>query len=85
MDLELIKSNLVNELELDEAIIKSDGSHFNLTVVGRCFDGLSRVKQQQLVLKQLAEYIADGSMHAVSIKAFTPEAWEKDKKLQLLS
>ena len=85
MDLELIKSTLVSELNLDEAIVKSDGSHFNITVIGSCFDGLSRVKQQQMVLKLLSEYIADGSMHAVSIKAYTPEAWEKDKKLQLLS
>ena len=85
MDLELVKSTLVSELNLDEAMIKSDGSHFQITVIGSCFDGVSRVKQQQMVLKLLSEYIADGSMHAVTIKAYTPEAWEKDKKLQLLS
>lgn len=85
MDLELVKSTLISELNLDEAIVKSDGSHFNFTVIGSCFDGVSRVKQQQMVLKLLSDYIADGSMHAVTIKAYTPEAWEKDKKLQLLS
>lgn len=85
MDLELVKSTLVSELNLDEAIVKSDGSHFQITVIGSCFDGLSRVKQQQIVLKLLSDYIADGSMHAVTIKAYTPVAWEKDKKLQLLS
>ena len=85
MDLELVKSTLVSELILDEAIVKSDGSHFQITVIGSCFDGVSRVKQQQMVLKLLSEYIADGSMHAVTIKAYTPEGWEKDKKLQLLS
>lgn len=85
MDLELVKSTLVSELSLDEAIVKSDGSHFQITVIGSCFDGVSRVKQQQMVLKLLADYIADGSMHAVTIKAYTPAGWEKDKKLQLLS
>ena len=85
MDLELVKSKLISELNLNDAIIKSDGSHFNITVIGSCFDGVSRVKQQQMVLKLLSDHIADGSMHAVSIKVYTPEAWEKDKKLQSLS
>ena len=85
MDLEQIKSTLISELKLDDAIVKSDGSHFNLTVIGSCFEDLSRVKHQQLVLKLLADKIADGSMHAVSIKAYTPDAWKKDQKLQMLS
>lgn len=85
MDLDLIKSTLISQLNLEEATVKSDGSHFQITVVGACFEGISRVKQQQMVLKLLADYIADGSMHAVSIKAYTPDAWQKDKKLQLLS
>jgi acid stress-induced BolA-like protein IbaG/YrbA len=85
MDLEQIESLLKESLELEEVLVKSDGSHFNITAVGECFDGLTRVKQQQLVLKLLADKIADGSMHAVTIKAYTPAAWAKDKKLQLLS
>lgn len=85
MDLEQIESLLKDSLQLEEVSIKSDGSHFNITAVGDCFDGLSRVKQQQLILKLLSDKIADGSMHAVSIKAFTPAAWAKDKKLQMLT
>lgn len=85
MDLNLVKSLLTEQLDLTEVIVKSDGSHFHITAVGSCFDGLSRVKQQQLVYKPLLANISDGSMHAVSIKTYTPEAWEKDKKLQLLS
>jgi acid stress-induced BolA-like protein IbaG/YrbA len=85
MDLEQIKSKLQSELSLEEIDIKSDGSHFQIIAVGSCFDGLTRVKQQQLILKLLSEYIADGSMHAVTIKAYTPSAWAKDKKLQMLS
>ena len=84
MDTNQIESLLTEALGLTEVTVKSDGSHFNITAVGACFDGLSRVKQQQLVYKPLSEYIADGSMHAISIKAYTPEAWEKDKKLQQL-
>lgn len=84
MDTNQIEALLTEKLGLSEVSVKSDGSHFNITAVGTCFEGISRVKQQQLVYKPLNEFIADGSMHAVSIKAYTPEAWEKDKKLQQL-
>ena len=85
MDLDQVKKTLTEQLQLDEVIVKSDGSHYQITAVGTCFEGLSRVKQQQMVYKPLSASIADGSMHAVSIKTYTPEAWKKDKKLQLLS
>lgn len=85
MELKDIEERLTSELQLDEVSVKSDGSHFQIIAVGTCFEELSRVKQQQLVLKPLSGYIADGSMHAVSVKAYTPKAWARDKKLQLLS
>ena len=84
MDLEQVKSLLLEQLNLEEAIVKSDGSHFQITAVGECFVGLSRVKQQQLVLKLFSDDIANGSMHAITVKAYTPEGWAKDKKLQML-
>lgn len=85
MELEQIKSKIQSELSLEEVDVKSDGSHFQIVAVGSCFEGLTRVKQQQLVLKILSDQIADGSMHAVSVKTYTPETWARDKKLQMLS
>jgi acid stress-induced BolA-like protein IbaG/YrbA len=84
MDTEQIKTLLLEALELDEVTVKSDGSHYHVTAVGQVFENLSRVKQQQYVYKPLSSHIADGTMHAVSIKTYTPAAWEKDKKLQSL-
>ena len=84
MDIEKIKEVLLANIELEEVIVKSDGSHYQITAVGDVFETLSRVKQQQLVYKPLLANIADGSMHAVSIKTYTPAAWQKDKKLQSL-
>ena len=49
MDTNQIESLLTEALGLTEVTVKSDGSHFNITAVGTCFDGLSRVKQQQFV------------------------------------
>jgi hypothetical protein len=42
---------------------------------------LSRVKKQQAVYAPLMEYIADNRIHALSIKAFTPQEWARDRKL----
>ena len=50
MELREIEEKLTKELDLDEVMVKSDGSHFQITAVGTCFEELSRVKQQQLVL-----------------------------------
>ncbi len=49
--------------------------------VGEMFDGMSRVKKQQAVYAPLMEYIADNRIHALSIKAFTPQEWARDRKL----
>ncbi|PHM47001.1 BolA family iron metabolism protein IbaG [Xenorhabdus miraniensis] len=82
MDNNEIKKVLMESLALDEVIVSGDGSHFQVIVVGAIFDGLSRVKQQQTVYAPLMEYIADNRIHALSIKAYTPAQWQRDRKLQ---
>ncbi|MBD2804662.1 BolA family iron metabolism protein IbaG [Xenorhabdus sp. ZM] len=82
MDTEEIKKVLLESLKLDEVIVSGDGSHFQVIVVGEIFDGLSRVKQQQTIYAPLMEYITDNRIHALSIKAYTPAQWLRDRKLQ---
>ncbi|WP_338884241.1 BolA family iron metabolism protein IbaG [Xenorhabdus sp. TH1] len=82
MDTNEIKKVLMEKLALDEVIVSGDGSHFQVIAVGAFFDGLSRVKQQQAVYAPLMEYIADNRIHALSIKAYTPAQWQRDRKLQ---
>ena len=72
-----IQSVLMNALSLQEVHVSGDGSHFQVIAVGELFDGMSRVKKQQTVM----EYIADNRIHAVSIKAYTPAEWARDRKL----
>lgn len=76
-----IKDVLMNALALEEVHVSGDGSHFQVIVVGTLFNGMSRVKQQQTVYAPLMEYIADNRIHALSIKAYTPEEWQRDRKL----
>lgn len=85
MDNAQIEQLLKDEIELSEVHVKSEGTHFTIMAIGECFDGLSRVKQQQKVYAPLKPMIEDGSMHAVSIKAYTPEQWQREKKFNLPS
>lgn len=84
MDPKQIEEILTQALSLEFVQVKADGSHYELIVVGECFDGVSRVKQQQMVYAPLMDKISDGTLHAVSIKAFTPSQWERDRKLMML-
>ena len=47
--------------------------------VADMFADLSRVKRQQVVFAALAGPIKDGSIHAVTVKTFTKEQWQRDK------
>lgn len=77
-----IENKLKSVLELQEAYVTSnDGSHFQVIAVGELFATMSRVKKQQTVYAPLAEYIANNTMHAVSIKTYTPTEWQRERKL----
>ncbi|MCG7498140.1 BolA family iron metabolism protein IbaG [Vibrio sp. Of7-15] len=83
MDSTEIKQILESELQLSEVHVKGEGSHFEVIAVGDMFDGMSRVKKQQTIYAPLMEQIASNAIHALSIKAYTPQEWERDKKLNM--
>jgi len=80
-----VENLLQSQLALDETHVTSEGTHYNVIAVGGCFDGVSRVKKQQMVYAPLKGLIADGTLHAVSIKTFTPEEWKREKHFNLPS
>ncbi len=56
--------------------VQSDGYHAQVAIVSALFEGLGPVKRQQLVYAALNDNIADGSLHAVNMKLYTPEQWQ---------
>lgn len=84
MDVTEVKALLEQALELTECYVEGDGSHYKVTAVGEIFDGMSRLKSQQAIYQPLSEKIADGTLHALTIKTYTPEKWQREKKLQML-
>lgn len=84
MDTTQVKKLLDDALQLAEIHVKGEGSHYEVIAVDESFEGMSRVKKQQLIYAPLMEYIQRNDIHAVSIKAFTPDEWQRDKKLMSL-
>ena len=80
-----IKNLIETGLPSSEAMVSGDGSHFEAIVVSGAFEGLSMVKEQQLVYGTLGDRITSGAIHALSIKAYTPQEWETPRKLTVSS
>jgi acid stress-induced BolA-like protein IbaG/YrbA len=75
---ENIKQLIEAKLQECTAIIEGeDGRHFTATVISPEFSGKNRIQKQQLVYATLGNHIADGTIHAISIKTFTPEEWQQ--------
>ncbi len=72
MNAEEIKNIIEASLAGSEATVTGDEGKFEATVISNAFDGLSIVKQHQIVYKLLNEHIASGAIHALTIKAQTP-------------
>ncbi len=56
----------------------NDGEHFQAIVISPAFEGMALIKQHQLVMRALKDAFAQ-SVHALSLKTFTPEKWNQVK------
>lgn len=74
-----IEQLLQDALSLDEVHVTQAGTHYKIVAVGECFDGMGRVKQQQTIYGPLIDRITSGELHALTINAFTPTQWKREK------
>ncbi|MEL0628705.1 BolA family protein [Psychromonas aquatilis] len=79
MNIEIIKEKLEKALTLDVCIVKGEGNTFQVIAVSDMFTDMSRVKKQQAIYAPLADEIASNAIHALTIKALTPDEWQKQK------
>jgi acid stress-induced BolA-like protein IbaG/YrbA len=76
MDAATVKALLQAHLTDCEFEVQGEGNHYDIVAIGQVFEDLRPVKKQQLVYAALSEQIADGSIHAVNIRTFTPAQWQ---------
>ena len=78
-------SSIIRDSLGEDALIyvfDPDGEHFQALVISEKFVQLSLVKQHKLVMNPLREAF-NTSVHALQLKTFTPEKWEKEKHLYI--
>ena len=58
-----------------EAMVTAEGSKYNVVVVSPEFEGKTMIAEQKMVYATVNEHIQSGAIHALTIKAYTPEEW----------
>ncbi len=70
-----VKDYLQGKLPGVQVEVEGEGCSFQLNLIDDELAGLSPVKRQQQVYAHLNAWIADGSIHAVTMKFFSRAAW----------
>lgn len=74
---EQLEEYLRGQVEVEHVQVTGDGYHYQLTIVSDAFLGKSKVVRQQWVYSLLKDYITTGSLHALTMKTWTKDEWEK--------
>jgi acid stress-induced BolA-like protein IbaG/YrbA len=73
-----IKQMIEARLPGAQAMVRGDdGVHFEASVISEAFAGKSLVQQHRLVYAALGERMEREEIHALSLKTYTPEAWQR--------
>jgi acid stress-induced BolA-like protein IbaG/YrbA len=71
---ESIKQSIAAGLACHHIEVAGDGQHWEAVIVSPAFEGLSRVRQHQLVYAALGERMRE-EVHALSMQTLTPAQW----------
>lgn len=72
-----IQEILENSIENSQVIVNGDGYKYETTVISDSFQGQTTLKRHKLIYSVLNGPITDGRLHALTVKTYTPEEWEK--------
>jgi len=70
--IEEISTAIREGIEGAQVSVQLEGNRALITVVSEVFEPLSRVRKQQAVYACIEEFLRDGRLHAVTIRAITP-------------
>ena len=75
-----LETYITNGLACDHIeVLGNDGQHFEALIVSPAFVGKNMVQQHQLVYQALGDRMRS-EIHALSMRTFTPEAWQANGK-----
>lgn len=73
---EQVQTIIQERLSNAEVKVVGDGQHFEAIIISPDFAGKNKVKQHQMVYGVLQTELASETIHALSLKTFTPETWQ---------
>lgn len=73
---EQIQTIIQQRLANVEVKVVGDGQHFEAIIISPDFADKTRVKQHQIVYGALQAELASETIHALSLKTYTPETWQ---------
>ncbi len=76
MEPSTIKTLIESKLTDCQALVQGDGNHFEAVVISPEFTNQSTLQKHKMVYASLGDKIHTGEIHALSIKAYTPEEWQ---------
>ncbi len=58
-----------------EVSVTADGTKYTAIVVSSEFEGKTMIAEQKMVYATVNEHLQSGAIHALTIKAYTPDEW----------
>jgi len=69
-----IEHSIAAGLDCEHLQVAGDGHHWEAVIVSAAFEGLSKVRQHQLVYATLGDRMRE-EIHALSMTTLTPAQW----------
>lgn len=76
-----IRQRVEDGISNARVVIAGEGDKFQIQVVSPEFESQMPVRRQQMIYACINPLIADGSIHAVSLKTYTPAEWDKAQRM----
>ncbi len=84
MQIDEIKKMIEAGMPDSQVSLNGDGSHFEAVVISKAFEGKGMLQQHRMVYATLGDNIENASIHALSMKTYTPAQWEEAQKRRVL-
>ncbi|MAR89785.1 MAG: BolA/IbaG family iron-sulfur metabolism protein [Pseudomonadota bacterium] len=70
-----VETRIKTKLQDAEVKVEGEDCSFAVVVLSESFRGMPVVRRQQTVLAAFSDVLQTGELHALSVKAHTPEEW----------
>ena len=83
MSPDVIKKRIQENLIVEDIILRDltgGGDHWLVTIVSPAFEGKTLIEQHKMIMNLFTDDIASNSLHALSLKTFTPARWKALQK-----